>query len=225
MDPTRRYKHRYLWLLSLATAALLVATLLPYLRDEPELPDGAPPRLADSLDTVAQVPQRVRVLGYEREHFGSGWSPAPVPHAFCTTRDLIIATAVSQAPGPECTASGTTVDPYTGKTLAISPGAEPVEIDHILPLSAAWDLGAHAWSFEQRRSFANDPRNLVLTSRKANQQKSDLLPATWLPEDPGARCWYARRLAQVAAIYALPLPAEDLEAMKIQCRLSEIFSR
>ncbi|MGP6173478.1 HNH endonuclease family protein [Corynebacterium sp. A21] len=219
MDP----KRLYLRLLTLATAALLIAALLPYLSDGPEPPGGSPPRLADSLATVPPVPQRVRILGYEREHFGSGWAPAPVPHAFCTTRDLIIATAVAQPPGPDCSASGETVDPYTGKELDISPDAEPVEIDHILPLSAAWDLGAHAWSFEERLSFANDPRNLVLTSRKANQQKSDLLPATWLPEDSKARCWYARRLAHVAAIYALPLPAEDLRAMKIQCRLSEII--
>ena len=96
--------------------------------------------------------------------------------------------------------------------------ADEVEIDHVFPLSAAWDLGAHSWDDARRLAFANDPRNLVAVHRSVNQQKSDQLPAQWLPPDPAARCWYVQRLAEVAAVYGLALPGEDARVMRAQCR-------
>ncbi|NMO01316.1 HNH endonuclease [Gordonia sp. TBRC 11910] len=34
-----------------------------------------------------------------------------------------------------------------------------VQIDHIVPLSYAWDMGASGWSASQRADLANDPAN------------------------------------------------------------------
>lgn len=213
----------YLTALVCATLLLAGIELAPRLapREEPGLP-----RLAVLLDEVPAVPQRARVLGYERAAFGAGWAPVGA----CTVREHILLTQLTDtavnADGDGCTVpTGHGSDPYTGEEIILGPAATPVEIDHILPLSAAWDLGAHAWDPGTRLAFANDPLNLVVTSRESNRDKSDHLPADWLPPDPAARCWYARRLALVAQRYALPLPQEDVSVMRATCRLNGLFPR
>ena len=35
-----------------------------------------------------------------------------------------------------------------------------MQIDHIVPLALAWDLGARDWPDDMRTRFANDPANL-----------------------------------------------------------------
>lgn len=192
----------YLLLLICAT---LLAAWPPTPRQEPGLP-----ALAELLPHITQVPQRPRVLGYERHLFGTGWAPA----AGCTVREATLADAGGRLDNCRVT-GGTGTDPYTGDPINLG---RQVEIDHILPLSAAWDLGAHRWDTARREAFANDPRNLVATSRAANREKSDHLPTGWLPADDGAHCWYARRLALVAITWELPLPTADLQAMRRACQ-------
>lgn len=167
------------------------------------------PRLSTLLAHVSSQPQRHRVLGYEREAFGPGWATVGA----CTTREAIL---VSYFNGQDCQASGEATDLYTGRQMF----ADDVEIDHVIPLSAAWDLGAHSWDLPARVRFANDPINLVATAGPVNQEKSDALPAEWLPPDPGARCWYARRVARVAVAYDIALPEADIEVMQSQCRFA-----
>ena len=111
--------------------------------------------------------------------------------------------------------SGTLYDPYSDTTI---PATSPIEIDHIFPLSAAYDMGASEWDRETKVRFGNDPLNLVATSRELNQEKSDALPAEWLP--PANRCDYSRRLADIARKYSLPLPSKDVRTMQRQCRLA-----
>ncbi len=199
----------YVFLLSLATL-LATATLLPrHPLTEPGLPD-----LETVLPHVDDLPQRPRVLGYERTEFGPGWARADG----CTVRETMLADAGATLHNCRVTA-GVTRDPFTGEELDLREG---IEIDHLLPLSAAWDLGAHRWTAAQRQAFANDPLNLVVTSRAENQRKSDLLPASWQPPDKGARCWYAQRVAVVAATYQLPLPVTDIAAMRRACRMDAV---
>lgn len=186
----------------LAATALL---LFPRpLLDEPDLP-----ALSDL--PVREIPQRARVLGYDRAAFGPGWAPAEG----CTVRESVLTDAGATLHDCHVTA-GTAPDRYTGRMLDLR---GDVDVDHVLPLSAAWDLGAHAWSGAQRRAFANDPRNLVPSSAATNREKSDLLPEAWLPPARASRCWYARRLAAVALAHDLPLPAGDLAAMRRACRM------
>lgn len=169
---------------------------------------GLPP-VADSLAHTPASAQRVRVLGYERESFG-GWSPL----GGCTTREHVIAAQLAE-PAPACDLPrhATGADPYTGGTFTVG----DTEVDHIFPLSAAWDAGAHAWSDARRHAFANDPANLVAVDGSVNQEKSDLMPSQWSPGDRSARCWYARRLADVAASYQLSLSGEDRRALRRMC--------
>ena len=159
---------------------------------------------------VATLPARPEATGYDREDFGI-WQP----HGACTTREVILESQSSD-PLHACHArSGTLYDPYSGTTI---PATSPIEIDHIFPLSAAYDLGASEWDRETKVRFGNDPLNLVATSRELNQEKSDSLPADWLP--PANRCGYSRRLADIARKYSLPLPSKDVRVMQRQCRLA-----
>lgn len=162
------------------------------------------------------VPQRQTVLGYDRQLFGGGWAP----DGACDMRDSTMrAQMLTDTPhgNNNCTPRGRMYDPYSNRSLDLDAG-EKVEVDHVLPLSAAWDLGAYNWDESTRRRFANDPRNLVATSRENNQDKSDQLPSEWMPPHRPARCWYARRLAAVADAYHLALPEPDIRAMNRACR-------
>ena len=68
--------------------------------------------------------------------------------------------------------------------------ATEVQIDHVVPLGAAWARGARDWPQSERERFANDPVNLLATSASANESKSDRGPAEWLPRS-AYRCAYA----------------------------------
>lgn len=190
--------------LSFFFAVLVVATAVMV------VPRGLP----QPLPEVADVPQRARVLGYSRAEFGSGWAP----YGPCTIREALLASLLIDAvlDTPTCTLTGAATfdDPYTGSTLSVS---DAIDIDHIFPLSAAWDLGAHRWTPSQRQAFANDPRNLYPVSAAANREKSDQLPSDWMPSHRSSRCWYAQRLAAVAEAYELPLPTADIRTMRRAC--------
>lgn len=164
------------------------------------------------------VAMRSNVPGYDRMLFSDGWGMQPDG---CNTRDYVMAVSYDQ---PSCTtrysAWSTTPggkdvidDPYTGKPLA--PG--DVEVDHLYPVSAAWDMGASTWPEEKRLAFYNDPDNLVAVSSEVNQDKKDKLPAEWMPPKRSSRCAYSRQLAAVANKYELPLSRADKAVMNRSC--------
>lgn len=168
------------------------------------------------IDVPTSPHPRRTVLGYEREHFGTGWGQQ---RSGCTTREAVMASAWQVdsciVPYREWDTATTTpfTDPYTGEIL----NPADVEIDHIIPLRAAWDAGAYSWPEAKRLAFANDPLNLVVTSRAANQSKSDSLPSEWVPPAAKARCAYARRIGEIARVYDLALPKPDVRAMRRHC--------
>jgi len=87
-------------------------------------------------------------------------------------------------------------------------------VDHVFPLSAAWDLGAWRWTPARRAAFANDvDHNLVAVSGPVNTAKSDHTPAEWLPPDPRRHCFYAARYLTAAVTYGLPVTAADHDAL------------
>ncbi|AZA09514.1 hypothetical protein CPPEL_07020 [Corynebacterium pseudopelargi] len=177
-------------------------------------------RLDPAINQIPQVAMRTKVQGYQREQFGHGWARAP--KASCDTRQRLLAEQLFDVhQDPSCALrSGWGEDPYSGRRIGVGfEGVEAIELDHVFPLAAAWDLGAATWSQQQRENFANDPLNLVIASRHANQEKSDALPASWLPPKRRARCWYVNRLAAVAARYGLALPRADVAVMRRQCLL------
>ena len=182
--------------------------------DIPTVPPGV-----DVLAGVAEVPVRIRGYDYRRTAFGDAWTDdndAPGGHNGCDTRndildrDLVDKTYVSIKRCPNAVASGTLHDPYTNATVAFVRGAQvgaAVQIDHIVPLALAWDLGARNWTDDMRLRFANDPANLLAVAGQANQDKGDQEPATWLPPNTAFRCQYAMQFIAVLRGYGLPVDA------------------
>ncbi|MFA7266145.1 MAG: HNH endonuclease family protein [Candidatus Nanopelagicales bacterium] len=161
--------------------------------------------------------------GYLRAEFGSSWtdnSRVPFSGDGCYTRDnILMRDLVNYAKRDRCVVvSGTLPDPFTGQLLPFSKAdAAAIQIDHVVPLSLAWQMGAAGWSREKRTDFANDPLNLLAVEGRANGQKSDSGPASWLPANKSIRCAYVTRIAQVSIKYQLALPAPDKVMMREQC--------
>ena len=198
---------------------------------QPSSAPGSPPRpvVRELLEEVAVVPARETVPGYERDCsggsacvFGPAWSDhtgAPGSGNGCSTRDDVLARDLAGGhsdPEGDCAVSaGVLVDPYTGRVTEVrASGLRNVHIDHVYPLSAAWDLGAWSWTRERRAAFANDvDRNLLAVTGSVNVRKSDLTPSDWLPPDPSRHCFYAARYLTAAVAAGLPVTAADHGAL------------
>jgi hypothetical protein len=178
--------------------------------------------VAASIATLGGIPVKGRApkTGYSREQFGPAW--ADVDRNGCDTRNDILArdlTGETFKPGTrDCVvASGTLADKYTGTTIRFVRGADSsskVQIDHIIPLSLAWQTGAQQISAEQRRQFANDPLNLMAADGVANSAKGDSDAATWLPPNRSFRCEYVARMTAVKAKYKLWVTGPENDAIE-----------
>jgi hypothetical protein len=221
-----------LWLSAVALLAVLVAyqTLgstaarhaeVAARADVPTVAPGA-----DVLAGVAVLPARDRRYDYRRAAFGDAWdddNDAPLGHNGCDTRDdilnrdLVDKTYVSIKRCPNAVATGTLHDPYTNTTIAFQRGAkvgEAVQIDHIVPLAYAWDMGAYNWTFPERLRFANDPANLLAVEGQANQDKGDSPPAQWMPPNTAFACQYAMQFIAVLRGYGLPVDAPSVPVLQ-----------
>lgn len=165
--------------------------------------------------------------GYEREQFGPRWTDDNESGLFarngCDTRNDILGRDLAEVvhrPGTrDCVVvAGQLPDPYGGELVVFAKeDAAAVPIDHVVSLSYAWQLGAARWDEARRRAFANDPLNLLATTRSANSAKGDSGPASWLPPQRSIRCGYVARYVAVALAYDLPITAPDKEMALRQC--------
>ncbi|WP_133831469.1 HNH endonuclease family protein [Arthrobacter sp. AG258] len=171
-------------------------------------------RALAQLETI-QVKGRAPKTGYTRDEFGPAW--ADVDHNGCDTRNDILGRDLLDKtfkPGTNgcVVASGTLADKYTGTRIGFVRGQDTssrVQIDHIVPLSDAWQKGAQQLSEERRKEFANDPLNLMAADGPTNAAKGGSDAATWLPPNKAFRCDYVARQTTVKAKYSLWVtPAE-----------------
>lgn len=175
-----------------------------------------------------RIVERQHVPGYDRDcgkgHlcvFGPAWSDdvdVALGHNGCDQRSDVLREQLQQVeikPGTHgCVVQrGILTDPYTGTTVHFDRSTNPglVQVDHVYPLAAAWDHGAAQWTPEQRRDFANDPRNLIATLGTENRIKGDRTPAQWLPAQ--GRCRYAGAYLAVAERYDLSISRGDASAL------------
>lgn len=191
---------------------------------EADIPTVAPG--TDVLEGIPTIPARVRGNDYRRAAFGESWTDdtsAPGGRNGCDTRndildrDLIDKTYVAISRCPTAIATGTLRDPYTNATVAFVRGnrvGASVQIDHIVPLALAWDLGARHWTDEMRERFANDPANLLAVSGEANQDKGDKPPAVWMPPNNAFHCQYAIQFIAVLRGYGLPVDAPSAPVLR-----------
>ncbi|QOV47606.1 HNH endonuclease [Streptomyces chromofuscus] len=201
-------------------------------------PDGTKPGLAaissekdkaSARDLISKLATKGRgpKTGYERDKFGYAWMDTvdgvPLARNGCDTRNDLLklhGQDVEFRKGSDCVVVSMDLhDPYTGKDIAWKKAkATEVQIDHVVPLSYAWQMGASRWSREKRQQLANDVLNLLPVSGSTNSAKGDSGPASWLPPSKAIRCSYSVRFAQVALKYQLPVTGADKNMMLQQCR-------
>lgn len=179
-------------------------------------PTTAVPALA-ILDTLA-VKGRAPKTGYDRvARFGTAWFD--IDRNGCSTRDDVLRRDLTDVvvSGACKVVSGELDDPYTGKVIDFVRGektSDAVQIDHVVPLSNAWQTGAQQLDYAQRVSLANDPINLTAVDGSTNQAKGDSDAATWLPPSTADRCDYAARQVGVKAAYALWVTPAERDALR-----------
>ena len=219
-----------LWLAAIATLSVIVAAQVVSAGDDAEMTARADvPTVQPGTDVLAGVtvvPVRVRGYDYRRAAFGEAWdddNDAPGGHNGCDTRndilerDLVDKTYVAIKRCPTAVATGTLHDPYTNEFVSFVRGNQigaSVQIDHIVPLALAWDLGARDWPDELRLRFANDPANLLAVAGAPNQDKGDSEPAMWMPPNAAFRCQYA--LAFIAVLRGYGLPVDEPSAIVLR---------
>nr|WP_255668779.1 HNH endonuclease family protein [Aeromicrobium duanguangcaii] len=143
-------------------------------------------------------------------------------HNGCDTRNDVLRRDLTEVvidPGTnDCVVRrGTLHDPYTGRSIAFERGwgsSLAVQIDHLIPLAAAWDLGAASWPRERREAFANDVKDeLLAVDGDANQDKRDSTPGDWLPPNRAFRCEYGIRYVRTSLRWGLPITSADHGAL------------
>lgn len=179
-------------------------------------------KLIEGLTTKGRGPK----TGYERAEFGYAWMDTadgvPLARNGCDTRNDLLklhGRKVEFRTGSDCVVvSMDLYDPYTGKDISWKKAkASEVQIDHVIPLSYSWQMGAAGWAESKREQLANDVLNLLPVEGRANSAKRDSGPASWLPPNKRIRCAYVVRFAQVADKYELPVTRADKSMMLNQC--------
>jgi hypothetical protein len=118
--------------------------------------------------------------------------------------------------------SGRWYDPFTGNTFA---DPSDLDIDHLVPLKEAHLSGAHSWTEERRRFYANDLSNedsLIAVSKSANRSKGAKDVALWLPPNKYFHCEYVRRWVAVKETWGLvidEIEADAIAPIMAKCRL------
>ncbi|MET9910215.1 HNH endonuclease family protein [Streptomyces sp. NPDC006476] len=173
---------------------------------------GAALKVAESLTVKGRAPK----TGYARDRFGTAW--ADTDSNDCDTRDDILKRDLKEVrfTSGSCKVSYGLLpsDPYSGKEVTYRRGRSLVDIDHIVPLSDAWQKGAKYWDARKRIALANDPLNLIAVDASTNRSKGDGDAATWLPPNKSYRCTYVAGQVAVKKKYGLWVTAAEKSAME-----------
>ena len=171
-----------------------------------------------ALETLA-VKGRAPKTGYSRSAFGPAW--VDVDRNGCDTRNDILKRDLTQvtfrAKTRDCVVeSGVLADPFSGENINFQRGEKTsalVQIDHVVALSNAWQSGIFKSDLATRKSFANDPLNLLAVKGSLNSQKGDGDAATWLPPNKQFRCDYVSRQVEVKVKYGLWVTRAERDAI------------
>ena len=138
---------------------------------------------------LARVPSaaEARRRGYDREAvFGSAWTD--VDRNGRDTRNDILSrdlTAMTRRGACKVLAGSSAPAHRPDETYRGSGGLSRSTTSFRCPL--AWQLWCRAWEQDRRVRFANDPANLLAVEGRANQQKRDSGPDSWLPSNKAYR--------------------------------------
>ncbi|AHH97296.1 hypothetical protein BC739_008033 [Kutzneria viridogrisea] len=193
-------------------------------------PAHADPAAATTPVTTRQLPPpppaatartELAELVIEPPHSMAGYSRSRFPHwssqgGRCDTREVVLARDGQDVrTDAECRAvSGTWWSPYDGKTLT---SASQLDIDHMVPLAAAWRSGADTWTTDRRKAFANDlvHSQLIAVSASSNRAKGDQTPDSWRPSNTAYWCEYSRAWTDVKHVYGLSITEPEYAALDL----------
>ncbi len=184
------------------------STVPPRPSPSPEVSSTSPEGMLSRL-ALLEIKGRAPKTGYSRDLFGEGWSD--VDGDGCDTRDDILRRdAVESTFRMGCVDQVVVEDPFSGARLTVR---SEIDIDHVVPLSDAWQKGAQAFTPEVRELFANDPANLIAVDGDLNSAKGDSDAATWLPPNRGFWCEYIGLQIEVKVAYGLWVTQAEYDAM------------
>ena len=89
-----------------------------------------------------------------------------------------------------------------------------MQIDHIVPLALAWDMGAYGWPNAERVRFANDPANLLAVEGRPIRTRAIRRPALWMPPNHAFACQYAMQFIAVLRGYGLPVDQASADVLR-----------
>lgn len=171
-----------------------------------------PTQVAQAKKSLAALPVAPAgsMTGYDRDEFPHWRDP---DGNGCNARNDILRRDGSRVKvGSNCRISGGSwYDVYGGKTYT---STRQVDVDHMVPLAAAWRTGARTWTRDRRQAYANDPRVLLAVSASENRAKGDKDPSQWRP--PRRAYWpnYAVKWVNVKRIYRLSVTAAEKRALQ-----------
>lgn len=173
-------------LTALPLAGVLSAGMaVPAAAEPPGIPDPATAKT--QLGKLAVAPEG-SMDGYDRDKFPH-WDEGPKG---CNTRESVLKRDGEDVKvGSDCyPTSGTWTSAYDGAKWT---KASDLDIDHVVPLAAAWRSGANKWTNDQREKLANDldSPQLIAVTDNVNQEKSDQAPDKWMPPKADYACTYA----------------------------------
>jgi len=105
--------------------------------------------------------------------------------------------------------------PYTGLVFN---SRYQLHVDHMVPLKEAWDSGAHAWSAQRLKDFANDldlPAALIAVKVGANTSKGARDPAEWMPPKRTYWCSYLKDWVSVKRKWDLTIDQAEADSMRL----------
>lgn len=193
----------------LTALALTLGLVAPASATPPNIPTST--AIAQSELAALTVRADGSMTGYSRDLFPH-WKTVT---GTCNTRETVLKRdGVNVVVNSSCAAtSGSWFSPYDGATWT---AASDVDIDHIVPLAAAWRSGAAAWTTTERGMFANDLKGpqLIAVTDNVNQAKGDQTPATWKPPLTSYWCTYAKMWIRTKHEWALTVNTAEKTALQ-----------
>jgi hypothetical protein len=150
----------------------------------------------------------------------SGYSRDRFPHWIsqgggCDTRDTVLKRDGKDVKATaDCKiTSGSWLSPYNNTTYT---DPKKLDIDHMVPLAAAWRSGANKWTDDQRQGFANDLTRpqLYAVDLSDNRSKGDQDPSQWKPPNHAFWCTYAQSWITVKTYYKLAVTSAEKTALQ-----------
>ena len=173
--------------------------------------------LLDLLEVVEEPPR----VGYSRDEFPH-W--LDINGSGCTARqDALLAQTIGLVQQdrfrPCVIVEGDWYSLFDGETHSGSPSE--IDVDHVVALAEAWDSGAAEWTLERRQQFANDPLNLLVVTRRSNQDKADLDAGEWTPPMADAWCVTSSMMILTKLRYAMTVDAAERDGLEEMARTCE----